>query len=486
MPSRERERAGADADLVANLRRPETWGAPRSAVILRQTHSAWVFLVGDRAFKVKKPIVLPYLNFATPERRRAVCEREVELNRRLAPDLYLGVRRLVRHRGTVRVDGRGGVVDFAVEMRRFDDGETLAARVVGDAVDADEAAAIGGWLAGIHGACPVTTGSGMPGLRHRVEDCFATLSLLGHQVNGLERFVSSFLEARRAELDLRAAAGLVRDIHGDLRSEHILCRDGRLQAIDCIEYSDELRMVDVAVDVGSLVMDLLRLHRPDLAAAVVEGYRAVGGDPGDDGLVDFHATCAALMRAKFALVRAAQQEEEEELGNGAAAEGERLVALAQRLAWRARMPAIIAVTGEDELLRARVAEAVGAATGLARLGLAGVRQHLGEIAGRFTVMLAGEPPSAVAYGEILRLAAGEVALRGGAIVEAPFDEPEAQARLIEVAIAVGARLVVAECGPEGPGFDGPEARVVPADATPADIVDLVAGALDRGIAATDP
>ena len=481
MSAREQDGAGSDPDLLSELRRGATWGFPKSAVVLRQSHSAWVFLVGERAFKVKKPIVLPYLNFGTRERRRAMCEREVALNRRLAPELYLGVRRLVRRHGVLRLGDRNPV-EFAVEMRRFREAETLAGLVAADALSLEGAAGVGGWLAALHGACPPAETAALSPMRHRAEDAFATLSMLGHDARSLERFVAAFVETRRAQIEARTAMGLVRDAHGDLRAEHILLRDGRLQAIDCVEYSDELRQVDIGVDLGFLAMDLVRLDRPDLAAAVVEGYRAVGDDPGDDALIAFHATCAALVRAKFAFLRAMQLEAADEWAGTALAEGDRLLGVASELAWRARMPIIVAVTGEDAALRARVAEAVRAAAGIRRLGLEGVGHHLSGVAALPAALHDERPADPVVYAEMLRLASAEVGLHGGALVEGPFTSPQVYERLPELAAAIGARLVVAECAPTARHSAGPESVVVHERMTDRDAVDLVSAALDRSMA----
>ena len=124
---------------------------------VRETHISWVFLTPDRAYKVKKPIVLPFLDYRTPERRHLLCREEVALNRRLAPELYLGVRSLVRAGDGLRLADEGDprAVDFAVEMRRYDESATFAARLCAGAAGPEHAAAAGARLAAFHAAAEI-------------------------------------------------------------------------------------------------------------------------------------------------------------------------------------------------------------------------------------------------------------------------------------------------------------------------------------------
>src|SRR4051794_19360859 len=117
--------------LAAAMARPETYLDQPGPVEVRETHISWVFLAGDRAYKLKKPVRLPFLDYGTVERRRAMCEEEVRLNRRLAPRVYLGVKAAVPSAdGVVLADAHvPEAIDYVVEMRRFDEARTLAAQV---------------------------------------------------------------------------------------------------------------------------------------------------------------------------------------------------------------------------------------------------------------------------------------------------------------------------------------------------------------------
>ena len=345
---------------------------------VRETHISWVFLTPDRAYKVKKPIVLPFLDYRTPERRHLLCREEVALNRRLAPELYLGVRSLVRAGDGLRLADEGDprAVDFAVEMRRYDESATFAARLCADAAGPEDAAAAGARLAAFHAAAEIDRcAAGAEAVKRALDDDFATLHGLWPEraaIARLERTAGAQLAALWDELDARAAAGLVRDGHGDLRLEHILLGE-RVDIVDCVEFEPALRRIDVAADLAFALMELHEAGRADLAEALVRAYRAAGGDPGSDALLAFFAAYRAEVRAKVALLRAEQR------GPAAAepdrAHAQRLLALAARLRWRAHAPLVIAVAGVSASGKSTVADRLGAASGFPVLSSDLVRKH---------------------------------------------------------------------------------------------------------------
>lgn len=394
-----------------------------------ETHSSWVFLTRDRAYKVKKPVTLAFLDFGTLQLRHDACRREVELNRRLAPGVYTGVRALVRG-----PDGRlhvasaktAAAVEYAVEMVRFDEGDTLEARVVRGAAGTAELRAVGAWLARFHARAETAPGGAEPVMRS-LDDTFATLLALGRPQPALQRFSAAFVASAAPAMDARAAAGRVRDGHGDLRAEHVLLHPDGPLAVDCIEFSDALRRVDAGADLSFLVMDLERLGRPDLGRELVEGYRAAGGDPGDPRLLMFHAMARALVRVKVALLPGGAGPE--------AAEG--LLSLAGRLAWRARGPLILAVAGLAASGKTTLAGALAQRYGLAHLEADAVRDEL--CGGRRRYDAAHDDAT---YAELLRRAVAE---RDGAIVAATFRHARHRRALCEEAARAGTPLLLIEC-----------------------------------------
>jgi aminoglycoside phosphotransferase family enzyme/predicted kinase len=367
---------------------------------LRETHISWVVLTDDRAYKIKKPLTFPFLDYGTLERRRECCEEEVRLNRRFAPDLYLGV-----------LEIGAPPFEYAVEMRRYDERDTLAARL--GELQRSDLAAVGRAVAGFHAAAPAAEGD-RP-LAAVVEESLTALEAAGTRVDDLRGFYRAALAGLAPELQRRRSAGLVRDGHGDLRAEHILLGDP-IRAVDGLEFDASLRIADVAYDFAFLVMDVAR-RDDDLARALVRGYRAAGGDPGSDRLLATLCSIRALVRAKVDMLRAAQL-------SGAAA-GERaarsreLLALAERFAWRARLPRVVCVIGHAASGKSTVAEALAAVSGRTVLSSdrtrklrAGVDPY--QYAG---AQAYGDVESREVYAELGRRAARAA---DGAIVEATF------------------------------------------------------------------
>ena len=271
------------ADVARGLRDPAVYGVEE--VEVRETHISWVFLAGERAYKLKKPVRLPFVDYGTAERRRHMCEEEVRLNRRLAADVYLGVRAVVRGGARLELDepDHPDAVAHVVEMRRFDERRTLAALLGrGEPGSLEPLARL---LARFHDAAPVIERADPVGaLRDTFEENSATLRGLvpgehAADVNALDRFAWSYLAAHEARIRRRARAGRVRDGHGDLRTDHVLLEDGP-RVVDCVEFAPHLRQIDTANDLSYLVMDLVARGAPAAAQQLLDAYRAAGGTRG--------------------------------------------------------------------------------------------------------------------------------------------------------------------------------------------------------------
>jgi len=432
--------------IPAALHDAATWGCPPGEqVIVHETHSSWVALVSDRAYKVKKPVVLPFLDYGAPERRRVACEQEVRLNRRLAPGLYLGVRSLVRIGDHLRLAAAGdpAAIEHVVEMRRFDPRDTLAARVCAGTVTAADARAIGERIASFHRSAPRVREADPGAERAALAETLDTLRDLGRPERGLGRALDALLEAREPELARRARQGCVREGHGDLRAEHVLLRDGGIEVADCVEFSAELRRVDCGADLAFLVMDLERLERPNLAAAVVAGYRDAGGDPGEDRLIALHAAARALVRAKVELIRI-EQEGGPERASGPA---DRLVSVAERLTWRAYAPLLVAITGVAASGKSTLARAVGAASGFPMFDSDVVRKQLAGVppSARLDASAYGAGHDRRVYRTLLQRGVMAAVRDGGAIVAATFRQSCDRRALVAAAHAADLGLLVLEC-----------------------------------------
>lgn len=429
----------ASADLAKSppeivqqaLARPETYPHRPATVEVRETHISWVFLAGGLAYKLKKPLVLDFLDYGTPLRRREMCHEEVRLNRRLAPDLYLGVRGVgSTARGIELIDEDDpGAIDFVVEMRRYDECDTLAARLGRGELGAAEVAVVGQALAAFHAAARRVPVDGAPVLaaerrfERNLHELLDDIEQRGEieRVQALERFAHAFIAAHAATFATRSSGGWIRDGHGDLRAEHVLIGDD-VRIVDCVEFDPGLRELDVADDLAFLVLDLAAHGGGRFGELLVQAYREAGGDPGEDRLIAFYATYRALVRAKVALVRAAQLPPESSEHGRASAEARGLIGLAERFAWQARLPLVIAICGGPASGKSHLAMALSRVSGFAHLSSDLTRKRLAGVAS--TQRASADAYSAQwnqrTYDELGRRAANEVAAGRGAIVDATF------------------------------------------------------------------
>jgi len=274
-----------------------------------ETHISIVALLDEQAFKFKKAVDLGFLDFSTLEQRQHFCEEELRLNRRLAPELYLGLVRVSGSPDSPGLDGPGPTLEYGVRMRRFDREQELRAVVARDEADARLFEKFARTLVDFH-----TTAA-----RANVGDEFGTIEVVGdalrenfaHLTDGrfdeelLERirsWVDSELECLREVLPRRKLQGAIRECHGDLHLGNLVLHEGRILPFDCLEFSGRLRWIDTSAEVAFLSMDLDHRGRRDLAFAFLNGYFEAGGDY--DGLrpLRLHLVARALVRAKVAAI----------------------------------------------------------------------------------------------------------------------------------------------------------------------------------------
>jgi aminoglycoside phosphotransferase family enzyme/predicted kinase len=337
--------------------------APPDTLETVETHTARVFLTADRAYKVRKPVRFPFVDYTDAGARRRAAEAEVALNRHLAPGVYLGVRPV------------GDGTDHAVVMRRFAERDTLAARLAHGRTDDAMLRAVGRRIAAFHRTAPPVGGGGAAQVLARVDRNAEELLELhrtwpgGRDVGPIVGALHAAVLSRAGELDARAARGLRRDGHGDLRADHVLIEADALRIIDRLEFDADLRCDDVGCDVAFLLMDLEARGARAAARTVLGAYRAAGGDPGDDGLVACWSAYRATVAAKVAHLRAAQGVP------GADAVAHERLALAHRLLWRAHGPRVLAVCGPPATGKSTLAAALAEATGAVVLASDVVRKE---------------------------------------------------------------------------------------------------------------
>jgi len=308
--ARRAEGPGRESHLpvLADGRGPLTEGmadTPRPPAAVAETHTGTVFFSGDRAYKQKKPLDLGFVDFRSPASRRQACHREVELNRRFAPDVYLGVAEVHAP------DGQP--CDWLVVMRRMPADRRLAALLrAGENVD-EPLRALARTLAAHHATArrsPAIDAQGSAAaLRARWTDNLAALEPFGGAVadpavlDEIGERALRYVDGRRDLFAERIASGKVRDGHGDLLADDVFCLPDGPRALDCLEFDDDLRALDGVDDAACLAMDLERLEAPAEAARFLGWFAEFAGGPRVASLEHHYVAYRAVMRAKVACLR---------------------------------------------------------------------------------------------------------------------------------------------------------------------------------------
>jgi aminoglycoside phosphotransferase family enzyme len=430
------EQAAALPEHVRALLAPGVLAPAEAPVTLVQTHISYVILAGDRAYKLKKPVNLGFLDYSTLERRRAACEAEVTLNRRLTHGVYLGVAPVLRVApGVYRLGGDASeaqIVDHAVVMRRLPAERMLDHLVERDAVPSAALARLANHLADFY--VRAATGEAIDRfaepdmlLINWQENFLQTLPYVGRTIRA-RAFTAIAAAVYRDLLRLRPlwqeriAAGRARDCHGDLRLSAVCLEDG-IQVYDCIEFNERFRYGDLAADIAFLTMDFDGHGRPDLADEFLAYFVAASGDLTLPAVLPFYRCYRAFVRGKVDSFELDEPEIGPEQRRLALAAARRR--FVQALGYARRRPlTLVVVAGPAEGTRMGVATA---------------------LAGRLGAVLVEDLDEATA-----RLARRISALiQTSATGEATWRRAEALAR------RTGARLLVVACD----GTDVPEATI---------------------------
>lgn len=294
-------------DKVAFLSDPTSYPGSERAIQRVQTHMSLVFLTEAFAYKLKKPVRLSFLDFGTLERRCADCRREVRLNRRLAPDVYLGVIELTRSSaGKLSLGGTGEAVDCLVKMRRLPRDEMLDAAIAAGRVDEPLVRGFAGVLARFYrDAQPVRVDAGhwRRGLARAILE---NRDAASNPRFGLPREAArivcnaliGFLEMHGDLLDARVMGSRIVEGHGDLRPEHV-CLEEPPVFIDCLEFNREFRVLDPVDELAYLGLECELLGAGFVGEIALDTYRDVTGDAPDPRLVAFYKAHRAMLRAKL-------------------------------------------------------------------------------------------------------------------------------------------------------------------------------------------
>ncbi|MEZ5032994.1 MAG: hypothetical protein R2787_16510 [Saprospiraceae bacterium] len=285
---------------------------------LVETHISWVLLTDDRVYKIRKPIRYAFLDFSTLEQRRVDCEKELELNRRTSPQIYLGVVPIRQWEGGVGLgEGPGQVIDHAVAMVRMPEGRQMNLLVKEHRVSEEDMRQLARHLANFHaGATLIDTPVSVHGLWLDVADILK-VELVTEEVLGKEaalalrdhvRMAREQLHTLRQRIQDRHQAGWTRDVHGDLHTRNLFLLPEPV-LFDCLEFNDHLRQIDLLNEIAFLGMDLGSLGRMDLWDVFLAAYQEVlpvMEDELDRKLLGFYMGYRANVRFKVAMLRVMQ------------------------------------------------------------------------------------------------------------------------------------------------------------------------------------
>ncbi len=488
---------GGSERLLAALREPACYPHPADHVELIETHISWVFLAGDYAYKVKKPVALGFLDFSALEARRFYCEEELRLNRRTAPGLYLAVVPIAGSAGGLRVDGPGKPVEYALRMRRFPQEALADAMARRGELHAAQAEAIAAAVAAFHARIPVAHEAEYGSPERVAAPALANFEQLSGLVAGAgEKRALAELRAwtlaKGARLSevfaARKRGGFVRECHGDLHLGNIAFLEGRPVPFDCIEFDPELRWIDVMNEVAFLAMDLLEHGLAAAAWRFLNAYLETTGDYAGVRVLRYYLVYRAVVRAKIACIRSRQSGAAHAAQGRAQRESGEYLALAGSLAASGRR-ALVVMHGLSGSGKTTMAQKMSESLGAVRVrsdverkrlhGLAaGARTHAPAFGGIYA-----PEGTRLTYGRLVQVAREIVESGYGVIVDAAFLRRAERDEFRALARDLGASFLIASCRASEATLRG---RVARREAAVSDASEAGMSVLERQLAAEEP
>lgn len=334
------------SEVVAYLSSGAAFGGARPKHI--ETHISHLFLVGGDAYKLKRARRLNFLDFSTVEKRREACEREVVLNRRTAPGLYLDCLPICENESGFALDGEGDAVDWLVHMRRFDEEQQLDRLAERGDLDHRVVAELAEQIIAFHALADERADKGGVAAMERTADGVAenlaeagSVIFASDDVESWKRNWDERLDALGLLLEERRESGFVRHCHGDMHLANICLFNGKPTPFDCIEFSDDIACIDVLYDLAFLIMDLLHRNMADEANFLLNRYLSATRDYAGLPLMPLFLSLRAAIRA---MASALSAHSGEAIADSERCEAQRYLALAEDLLHEPR-PGLIAVGG---------------------------------------------------------------------------------------------------------------------------------------------
>ena len=444
----------AQAEVVAFLSEPRSYGSGVQSIERYETHGAIVFLAGDRAYKLKRAVKFPYMDYSTVEQRRLMCMREFSINRRMAPELYLEVRPIVRQGGSLcfgRFDETADALDWVVVMRRFDQSALLETMRRSGRLTTRLMRPVAEVLAKVHAGAEVTRNFGGEGA---IRDVIANNVVLlkaricrPFSMEIVERYESAASRAHSRVavlLEERRNAGRVRRCHGDLHLNNIFVQDGVPVLFDAIEFNDRFACIDVLYDLSFLLMDLDRHGLHEHANTVFNRYLELSAEHPGIAALPLFLSCRAAIRAHTAVATAeaiADEHRQCDLLKGAAALMDRAVDyLADRTP---RLVAVGGISGTGKsTLAYGLAPTLGACPGAVVIRSDVIRKQIMGVADTVRLPETAYAPemSKQVYARVAEIASVTLASGFTAIADAVYGTEDERRAIAEVAHGANVRF----------------------------------------------
>lgn len=438
-------------EVIAFLSRPEAYGEGVETVERAETQISIVFLAGERAYKLLRAIALSFLDFTSLEARRRGCEAGLELNRRMAPEIYLDCLAVTRETdGALALDGEGEAVDYVVEMRRFDEDQLFDRLLEAGKLTPELTDRLAEEIQAFHEAAPPVAGGELGGpeaLRGVLDNNIREIARLPElfppkEAEALHGRLRGALEDVAPLLARRKAEGRVRHCHGDLHLRNIVLWRGRPTLFDCLEFDEAMATIDVLYDLAFLVMDLDARGRRDLANRVLGRSLLLSGDYGGLAVLPLFLALRSHIRAFVAAGAANVAEDAEKRGRLEQDARDYFARTADYLAPPApRLIALGGLSGSGKsTLGARLAPEFGAAPGALHLRSDVLRKQLAGVSDRERLPASAysQASSDAVYAELRRRAKAALEAGHSVLLDAVHAKPEERQAAEAVARDAGA------------------------------------------------
>ncbi len=461
--------------IIQSLLDPSAYPELTESVELGQTHISYLFFTPNFVYKVKKPVDFGFLDFSTLEKRAYYCQQELQLNRRISPDVYLDVVSIVDVNGKYVIDEgvsspltlRPGSaraeqpVEYAVKMRRLPADRMAKVLLESNQLTDDMVRDLGRLIADFHQRAEtspeISSYSSLEGVSRNITENFEQTekyigqSISEKQYGRIKEYALGFLKENSQLFQRRVDSGRIKDCHGDLHLDQICFTDEGVRVIDCIEFTERFRFCDVASDIAFLAMDLEHNGRWDLSIALMYEYLAASGDTELKDLLVFYKCYRAYVRGKVESFRLDDPHISEDEKRAAALRASHYFDLSYAYASRSYPPYLVITAGMVGTGKSAVAEELASETGMAvmasdmiRKALAGVpptERHYDTYSGG----MYSPEGSQKTYQKMFRLAKDLLKEGQSVILDATFKKREDREKALSLAIEAGARLWTVEC-----------------------------------------